>query len=61
VSWSTTSLARRDRRRCAAIEADGYRIVHVDHDDVVRRPEQTVCRVRDAIEERTLTVYLPFR
>jgi very-short-patch-repair endonuclease len=32
---------KRDRGRLAAIEAAGWRIVHVTWDDVVHRPDQT--------------------
>jgi very-short-patch-repair endonuclease len=36
---------KRDRRRLAAIEAAGWRIVHLTWDDVTREPEQTCNRL----------------
>jgi very-short-patch-repair endonuclease len=40
---------KRDRKRIAAIEAAGWRIVHITWDDVTRRPEQTLARVELAL------------
>jgi very-short-patch-repair endonuclease len=42
---------KRDRRRCAAIEALGLRIVHITWDDVTGRPDETVERLWLAISE----------
>ena len=36
---------KRDRRRLAALEGMGWRIVHVTWDDVTRRPDETLHRV----------------
>ena len=41
---------KRDRRRIATLEAAGWRIVHVTWDDVTRHPQQTVERVRMAVQ-----------
>jgi len=38
-----------DRARVAAIEAVGWRLVHVTWDDVTKRPEQTLDRIRMAL------------
>jgi len=38
-----------DRARVAAIEAMGWRLVHVTWDDVTKRPEQTLDRIRMAL------------
>jgi len=40
---------KRDRRRVGAIEAQGYRIVHVTWDDVTKRPSEGVRRFRAAL------------
>jgi len=40
---------KRDRRRLAEIEAAGWRLVHVTWDDVTKRPEQTLDRIRMAL------------
>jgi very-short-patch-repair endonuclease len=45
-----TRLAwKRDRRRIADIEAMGWRITIVTWDDVTKRPDQTLDRIRDAL------------
>ncbi|HWS46515.1 MAG TPA: DUF559 domain-containing protein, partial [Acidimicrobiia bacterium] len=36
---------KRDRRRVAAIEAYGWRVLHVTWDDVTKHPAQTVDRL----------------
>jgi very-short-patch-repair endonuclease len=43
---------KRDRDRLAAIEAAGWRVVHVTWDDVSRRPDQTIARITLALGER---------
>lgn len=49
--WHGSRLAwKRDRRRLAAIEATGWRVVHVTWDDVTQRPSETVARVVHALE-----------
>ena len=40
---------KRDRRRVAAIEAQGWRLVHVTWDDVTREPAQTLDRIAQAV------------
>ena len=40
---------KRDRRRVAAIEAAGWRLLHVTWDDVTRSPQQTLDRIRLAL------------
>jgi very-short-patch-repair endonuclease len=42
---------KRDRRRLAAIEAAGWRVVHVTWDDVSHRSDQTVARIAFALGE----------
>jgi very-short-patch-repair endonuclease len=42
---------KRDRRRIAAIEAAGYRVVHVTWDDVTKFPAQTVDRIAQALKK----------
>ena len=42
---------KHDRRRIAALEALGWRVVLVTWDDVVRRPEETIARVRLALAQ----------
>ena len=42
---------KRDRARLAAIEAAGWRVVHVTWDDVTRRPEQTLERLGVALRK----------
>ncbi len=45
--WHGNRLAwKRDRRRIAALEAAGWRVVHVTWDDVSERPLETVDRIR---------------
>jgi very-short-patch-repair endonuclease len=45
--WHGNRLAwKRDRRRIAALEAEGWRLVHVTWDDVDDRPVETIERVR---------------
>ncbi|MCZ7535029.1 MAG: DUF559 domain-containing protein [Acidimicrobiia bacterium] len=41
---------KRDRHRLAALEALGWRIVHLTWDDVTRRPEESLHRVALAID-----------
>lgn len=49
--WHGSRLAwKRDRRRLAAIEAMGWRVVHVTWEDVTKRPSETVARVVQALE-----------
>jgi len=65
-AWSTVLIAcecdgfehhgarlawKRDRTRLAAIEAAGWRVVHVTWDDVTRRPEQTLERLAVAFRK----------
>jgi len=65
-AWSTVLIAcecdgfehhgarlawKRDRTRLAAIEAAGWRVVHVTWDDVTRRPEQTLERLAVALRK----------
>jgi very-short-patch-repair endonuclease len=45
LSW------KRDRRRLAAIEAAGWRVVHVTWADVTERPDQTLDRLSLALRE----------
>ena len=40
---------KRDKRRTAALEELGWRLMFVTWDDVVRHPEQTVERIRLAL------------
>jgi len=40
---------KRDRRRVAAIEANGWRVMHVTWDDVVHAPAQTLDRIGHAL------------
>ena len=40
---------KRDRRRVAAIEAAGWRILHVTWDDVTQRPAETLDRIGQAL------------
>jgi very-short-patch-repair endonuclease len=42
---------KRDRRRVGAIEAEGYRFVHVTWDDATKRPDEMLGRVRHALRE----------
>ena len=50
-AWHGERLAwKRDRRRIAAIEAAGWRVVHVTWDDVSRRPIETLERLSIALE-----------
>jgi very-short-patch-repair endonuclease len=41
---------KQDRRRIAALEAAGWRLVHVTWDDVARHPDETVARLRRAVQ-----------
>ncbi len=50
-AWHGNRLQwKRDRRRVAALEAVGWRVMHVTWEDVVERPEQTLARIRLALE-----------
>jgi very-short-patch-repair endonuclease len=40
---------KRDRRRIAALESRGWRIVHVTWDDVMHRPVETIARIQLAL------------
>jgi very-short-patch-repair endonuclease len=42
---------KRDRRRIAAIEAAGWRVVHVTWEDVTRYPVETLDRLALALRE----------
>ena len=47
--WHGSRLAwKRDRRRVAALESLGWRLVHVTWEDVDERPDETVSRIRVA-------------
>lgn len=46
---------KRDRRRVAALELLGYRLVHVTWDDVTKHPADTLRRVELALAQRTLS------
>ena len=51
--WHRGRLAwKRDRRRVAAFEAVGWRLVHVTWDDVTKRRAETVDRIRVALAGR---------
>ena len=51
--WHGYRLAwKRDRRRVASLEAQGWRIVPVTWDDVADRRAETVARIRTALEIR---------
>ena len=43
-------LWKRDRRRIAALEALGWRLIHVTWDDVTKHPDETVARIRSAVQ-----------
>ncbi len=48
--WHGHRLAwKRDRRRIAALEAAGWRVMHVTWDDVSDRPLETIDRIRTAM------------
>jgi very-short-patch-repair endonuclease len=48
--WHGSRLQwKRDRRRIAAIEAAGWRIVHVTWEDVTLRPAETIARIQAAL------------
>jgi very-short-patch-repair endonuclease len=48
--WHGSRLQwKRDRRRIAAIEAAGWRVVHVTWEDVTRRPAETIARLELAV------------
>jgi len=48
--WHGNRLAwKRDRRRVAALEASGWRLVHLTWDDVTRRPMEAIDRIRHAL------------
>jgi very-short-patch-repair endonuclease len=50
-AWHGQHLAwKRDRRRIAALEAAGWRVVHVTWDDVVKYPAETLFRIATALE-----------
>ena len=40
---------KRDRRRIAALESQGWRIVHVTWEDITNRPDETVARIQLAL------------
>src|SRR5262249_44895723 len=45
--WHGNRLAwKRDRRRIAFLEAEGWRLTHVTWDDVTERPDETLARLR---------------
>lgn len=51
-AWHGNRLQwKRDRRRIAAIEAAGWRIVHVTWDDVAQHREQTLLRLAEALHD----------
>ncbi|HEX5097678.1 MAG TPA: DUF559 domain-containing protein [Acidimicrobiia bacterium] len=51
-AWHGQHLAwKRDRRRVAALEAAGWRVVHVTWDDVVKHPAETLFRISTALEQ----------
>src|SRR5262249_2246009 len=51
--WHDSRLAwKRDRRRIARLEDLGWWIVHITWDDVTPRPDETISRIRRAIEWR---------
>jgi very-short-patch-repair endonuclease len=41
---------KRDRRRIASLEAEGYHVVHVTWDDVTKFPDQTIDRIAHALQ-----------
>ena len=43
-------LWKRDRRRIAELEAMGWRLIHVTWDDVTNHPDETVARIRSAVQ-----------
>ena len=50
--WHGNRLAwKRDRRRIAALEAQGWRIVHLTWDDVTQRPSQSIARIQLALAQ----------
>lgn len=53
--WHGNRLAwKRDRRRVAFLEAQGWRLIHLTWDDVTLRPDETIARVREAIRRSPL-------
>jgi len=52
--WHGNRLAwKRDRRRIAALEAAGWRLLHVTWDDVTLRANETISRIRQSVAART--------
>jgi len=43
-------LWKRDRRRIAELESMGWRLIHVTWDDVTNHPDETVSRIRSAVQ-----------
>jgi REase_MTES_1575/Transcriptional regulator, AbiEi antitoxin len=51
VTWHEHKLVREhDADKQAILEAHGYRVVRITHAQLVRRPEQTLARIRAALD-----------
>jgi REase_MTES_1575 len=51
VTWHEHKLVREnDADKQALLEADGYRVIRVTNDQAVRRPKQTLARIRAALD-----------
>jgi very-short-patch-repair endonuclease len=50
VRWHEHKLVREhDAGKQAILEARGWRVLRIDYEQVVRRPQQTLARIRAAL------------